>query len=180
MKSIKKIIIMVVCSLLVILLVNGSKKADAARKDVTNTTIDKGKLERLIYEFRDFLGYYADYPLENKLFDFSKKESRQRAIKFTYGNYGKLNRMAQNKLSRQLFGKGITAVTQILGEWGCSYPVLKISKIYKMSAKQFQIRIIIYMYDDDGGHEKKGEAAILVKKNSKAKYGYHVEKIRIF
>lgn len=84
MKNIQKTIIMVMCSLLVFLFVNGSEKVDAARKDVTNTIADKGKMQKLSDEFRDLLGYYTCYSLEineSKLFDFSKKKSRQEVIR---------------------------------------------------------------------------------------------------
>ncbi len=94
----------------------------------------------------------------------TKKKSRQEAIKFTYGKHGELTGSAQNKLSKQLFGAGITKIEQLMGDWGCSCPVLKVAKIYKMSAKRYQVKISIY----------------LVKKNQKAKYGYYVKQIKVF
>lgn len=180
MKNIKKIFMAMVCSFLVFLLVEGSEKVTAAGKDITNAVTDKGKIEKLNYEFRDMLGYYVCQSLEigeSKLFDFSKKNSRQEAIKFAYWKHGELNGSDQDKLSRQLFGAGVTKIEPMMGEWGCSHPLLKISKIYKMSAKQYQIKLNIYMEDDDGGREKVGTAVVFMKKNAKAKYGYFVEKI---
>ena len=161
---------------------SGNEKVTAAGRDVTNTITDKGKMKNLIYEFRDLLGDYVCESLgigESELFDFSKKKSRQEAIMYTYWKHGKLNASAQNKLSKQLFGVGITKIEQKIGDWGCSHPLLKISKIYKISAKQYQIKVNIYMEDDDGGREKMGKAAIFLKKSVKAKYGYYVKKIKI-
>lgn len=182
MKKIKKIFIMMLCLFLAFLLVGGSEKVSAVGKDITNVFADKEKIKKLNYEFRDMLGYYVCETLEigeSKLFDFSKKKSRQEAIKFAYWKHGKLNVSAQDKLSKQLFGMGVTKIEQKIGDWGCSHPVLKISKIYKMSAKQYQIKLNIYMEDDDGGREEMETAIIFVKKNMKAKYGYYVRKIKV-
>ena len=58
-------------------------------------------MKKLSNEFRDLLGYYTCYSLEineSELFDFSKKKSRQEAIKFTYEKHGELTGFAQNKL----------------------------------------------------------------------------------
>lgn len=179
----KNISIMLVCTVLVFLLICGNQKVNAVvGKDVTKTITDKGKMKKLSNEFRDLLGYYTCHTLEineSKLFDFSKKKSRQEAIKFTYGNYGRLSGSAQNKLSKQLFGAGIAKTEQLIGDWGCSYPVLNISKIYKTSARQYQMNVTIYMDDEDGGHEKMGTAAIFLKKDLRAKYGYYVKRIEI-
>lgn len=88
MKLIRKVFAITVCLLLTFLLVSGSERVNAARKDVTNAFSDKGKIKVLSNEFRDMLGCYAG---ENILFDFSKKKSRQEAIKFTYKKHGKLS-----------------------------------------------------------------------------------------
>jgi len=182
MKFIRKIFAIVMCLLLIFSVVSGSKKVNAAGKDATNTIEDKGKIKELSNEFRDLLGYYACYSLEvneSELFDFSKKKSRQEAIRYTYEKHGKLTGSAQNKLSKQLFGAGVAKIEQLMGDWGCSCPVLKVAKIYKMPAKRCQVKITIYMVDDDGGREKIGSAIMFVKKNQKAKYGYYVKQIKV-
>lgn len=110
MKLIRKIFAIVMCVFLIFSLVSGSEKVNAAGKDVTNIIAGKGKIKELSNEFRDLLGYYTCYSLEvneSELFDFSKKKSRQEAIRYTYEKHGKLTGSAQNKLSNSCLAQGL-------------------------------------------------------------------------
>lgn len=158
-------------------------KACAASTDVTQTIKDRDKINSLGTEFQDFVGFCVFYEMginEKLTFDFSKSTNRQKMLKYTYWNHGKLNKKQQDKLSKQIFGTSTSKmVKQVIGDWGCSWPKIQISKIYKISGKKYQVKGKLFEIMEEGNKTKKATLIFDLKKDSKGKFGYIVKKLTI-
>lgn len=159
------------------------QEVHAAKKNVTKTFKDKKKVNKLVGEFRDLLGYYSVYGVKkgkSKSFDYSKDSHRRKMMEYTYFKHMDLSSKKQKSLSKKLFGKSISKkVTQTMGDWGCYWPVLKVSKIYKYSKTKYQVNVTVYFDDDMGERTKEGTAVFTLKKSKNAKYDYYVTKVKI-
>ncbi|MCI5595201.1 MAG: hypothetical protein MR380_00510 [Lachnospiraceae bacterium] len=180
----KHISILFLTFFLAISLLTPKQNVLAAKQNVTKTFKDKKKIEKIFGESRDLLGVYTFYKLAPKkkvTLDFSKDSHRRKFMEYTYSKYGRLSLKRQQSLSKGLFGKTVSKkATQFMGDWGCSWPVSKINKIYKISANTYQVSATVYQKDGETKKlTKEGTAVFTLKKSSKAKYGYYITKLTI-
>jgi len=185
----KKKITKISLILMVFILVMGNLFCYRNVSAKANDNSQKKKVQKLCNEFRDLVGYYVFYNMKSDnvqiVFDFSKEKDRCTMMKYTYSKYGKLNKRKQNNLSKKLFGKTLSKkVTQLIGDWGCVVPMIKVSKISKIKGSKYKVKVNIYSVDDTDlknlKYEKKAKGSFWLKKSSKAKYGYYVNKITLY
>ena len=159
------------------------KQVFAAKKDVTKTLKNKKQIEKMTKEFRDMVGIYTFYQLdsgERKTFYFSKESDRRKMLKYSYWKHGELSFSKQKSLSKQLFGKSVTKKTkQLMGDWGLSWPVIKMTKIYKVSGSHYEVYAKMYEEYESGKKQNRATLKFNFKKSSKAKYGYYITSMTI-
>ncbi len=182
------VIFMICC--IVAGLYTGRIGADAKVKDVTKSIPEKHNIRVISGYFRTLCGYdlieREMNTSQQKKYDFSKESTRRYALSRCFSElYSQIYAGIDAKtLSRWIFGKSTTKVNFIEGDWGLSYPKIKIKKIYKRASGKYTVKADVdwIVENDNYGIEDSyqiGELKINFKKKPKSYYGYIVKSMAL-
>lgn len=122
---------------------------------------------------------------QKKKYDFSNASTRRRTIlcdwkAFTHGSdIG----ITPNMWSKRVFGKSTSKINTQGGDWGESWPEIKVKKIYKLSSGKYKVKANVN-WNELGDYGKMtvhkiGDLTINIKKKSKSYYGYVVKSMTL-
>lgn len=156
---------------------------------------EKKKMRNLSYYFLDFVGFTV---LESskesftKTYNFSKESDRKKMISYTPRCYksskffGNKKNVLKKNISYNLFGKKTSAPNlKMSGEWGGESPEFKFKSYKKVNKKTYTMTVKLYdkiwgeYYDSADIRVPVGTVTFTLKKNSSAKYGYVVTKLKL-
>ena len=152
---------------------------------------DKSKMKDLSENFKNFVSHIALSSSKKsftKNYNFSKQSDRKTMLSYSPSCYksakilgGKKDVLKAN-ISKNLFGKTTaTPKLKMTGDWGENYPELKFKSYKKVSKNTYKVTAKMYYIVQYPSRKEKlmGDVTFNLKKNSKSKYGYVVQSLKI-
>ena len=110
-------------------------------------------------------------------YKFSNASERRHILNL---NYDKIYETGKDIFSKRLFGVETSNITPKIGQWGTSYPVIKVKSIYKSSTGKYKINTNLVWHNSEyETNTKVGEVDFIIKKKPNSYYGYVVKSLKI-
>jgi len=110
-------------------------------------------------------------------YKFSNANARRHILNLSYEEIWKTNKIT---VSKRLFGVSTSNINLKIGQWGCSWPIIKVRNIYKITSNKYKIKTNLVWYDEQQDtYTKVGEVNFSLKKKSNTYYGYIVKSLKI-
>ncbi len=152
----------------------------AQTKDVTNFVSGKKDIKELTQILATPCGYDLTELMKvgrTKKYDFSKASDRRNILNLCYDE---IYSVGERVVSIRMFGKNTNDIELLMGDWGCSWPEIKINKIYKMSSNRYKIVANINWYDESENSSKKiGKLRLYLNKDTNSYYGYIAKSMKL-
>lgn len=152
---------------------------------------EKKKMRNLSYNFIDFVGFTV---LDNnkksftKNYNFTKSSDRKKMFSYSPVCYksakffGAKKNVLKTNMSKNLFGKSTTAPNlKISGDWGEESPEFKFKSYKKINKSTYKVTVKLYdtIFYPSKKSKAVGDVTFNLKKNSKSKYGYVVQSLKV-
>ncbi len=179
MKKTRSIIAVIIAvALIVPIAFAATKPVTTYAKDVTTTIskTEKVKLKRLTNQFHTAALAKLAFEMEScqtKTYDFSKKKNRKAILKYMYDP-----NVAPKEKAKRVFGKAVTGVEYLEGDWGESGPATPFKKIYKVG-KKYKIVMAANLVSTSGDTTNYGTIVMVVKPKKDSYYGYVATKMTL-
>ena len=181
----EKLLNKIICAFVIICcfitpVINANTRVQAQTKDVTNTVSGKNDIKELTRILATPCGYDLTELMKKgrtKKYDFSKASDRRNILNLCYEE---IYSVGERVVSIRMFGENTNDIDLLVGDWGCSWPEIKINKIYKMSSNKYKVSANVNWYDESENSSKKiGKLRLYLKKDSNSYYGYIAKSMKL-
>lgn len=166
--------LIVLCFILCTININ-SICSHARTKNVTNSisTQNKKSIKKLTKCFSTPCGYDLTERMiqgEETGYMFTNANARRHILNLSYDEIYKTNKTV---ISKRLFWRDTSNIEPTIGQWGLSYPLIKVKHIYKLSANKYKVKTNLVWCDTEyDTYTKVREVDFSLKKKANSYYGY--------
>ena len=116
---------------------------------------------------------------EERGYKFSNASARQHILNLAYEEIYD-QKIDEYELSKRLFGVKTSNVNPLIGNWGLSWPVIRLKYIDRLSSNKYKIKTSLVWHDaEHDTNTKAGEVVFTIKKKPNSYYGYVVKSLKI-